>query len=206
MALETLVQRLLTEPVPEDLWALQPLLLAADTPGAQPAHEVAQQFYCYLVNVRSKLTSKQYSLLGAALAATSIGIIAVRDLLDSATDDRAHLLQNALSGGLAGATEGFATLQHVRAWETEFGSVHEEALWGLYNLLWRLSVEGRGDQTPETRHSLIEQLLAPARAAELDGMARMAYLIRLFQIVLLLRLHPVLVIRREAKVAESDNT
>ncbi|NLE50733.1 MAG: hypothetical protein GX613_04945, partial [Chloroflexi bacterium] len=66
--------------------------------------------------------------------------------------------------------------------------------------------EGRGDQTPETRHSLIEQLLAPARAAELDGMARMAYLIRLFQIVLLLRLHPVLVIRREAKVAESDNT
>lgn len=204
MAFEELVQRIMTEPAPEDLWALQPLLLASDTPAAERACNVAQQFYCYLVNVRSKLTSKQYSLLGAALAATSIGIIAVRDLLDSAADDRAHLLQNALAGGLAGTTEGFATLQHVRAWETEFGSVHDEALWGLYNLLWRLSVEGRADQPPETRHALIERLLAPARAAELDGMARMAYLIRLFQIALLLRLHPLLAASREATTLEGD--
>lgn len=204
MALETIVQRILTEPAPEDLWALQPLLLASDAPAAQHACEVAQQFYCYLVNVRSKLTSKQYSLLGAALAATSIGIIAVHDLLESAAEDHAHLLQNALAGGLAGATEGFATLQHVRAWETELGSVHDEALWGLYNLLWRLSVEGRADQAPNTRHALIEQLLAPARAAELDGLARMAYLIRMFQIVLLLRLHPLMAATREAELSESD--
>lgn len=204
MALETLVQRIMTEPAPEDLWALQPLLLASDTPAAQRAREVAQEFYCYLVNVRSKLTSKQYSLLGAALAATSIGIIAVRDLLESATEDRAHLLRDALAGGLAGTTEGFATLQQVRAWETEFRSVHDEALWGLYNLLWRLSVEGRADQPPETRHRLIEQLLAPARSAELDGMARMAYLIRLFQITLLLRLHPLLAVQRETTVSEGE--
>lgn len=205
MALETIVQRILAEPAPEDLWALQPLLLASESPAAPPAYEVAQSFHRYLVNVRSKLTSKEYSLLGAALAATSIGIIAVRDLLDSATNDRAHLLQNALAGGLAGATEGFATLQHVRAWETEFGSVHDEALWDLYAILWRLSVEGRADQAPETRHTLIEQLLAPARSNELDGLARMAYLIRLYQIALLLRLHPLLAVQRKTATPEGES-
>lgn len=205
MTLESIVERLLTEPQPETLWALQPLLLASDSPAAPPAYEVAQRFYCYLVNVRSKLTSKQYSLLGAALAATSIGIIAVRDLLETAADDRAHLLQNALSGGLAGATEGFATLQHVRAWETEFGSVHDEALWDLYGVLWRLSAEGRADQPPETRHRLIEQLLAPARSSELDGLARMAYLIRMYQIALVLRLHPLLAAQRETATPEGES-
>ena len=103
-----------------------------------------------------------------------------------------------------GTSEGFATLQQVRAWETEFRSVHDEALWGLYNLLWRLSVEGRADQPPEMRHALIEQLLAPARSAEMDGMARMAYLIRLFQITLLLRLHPLLAVQRETTVSEGE--
>jgi len=204
MSLESLVQRIMTEPAPEDLWALQPLLLASDTLAAQRTWEVARQFYSYLTNVRSKLTSKQYSLIGAALAATSIGILSVRDLLESAAGDRAHLLQNALAGGLAGTTEGFATLQHVRAWETEFGSVHDEALWGMYHLLWGLSVEGRADQPPEMRHALIEQLLAPARTAELDGMARMAYMIRLFQIVLLLRLHPLLAARQETMMSEGE--
>lgn len=204
MALDDVLQRILTGPTPEDLWSLQPLLLAANTPEAARAHEVAGQFYCYLVNVRSKLTSKQYSLLGAALAATSIGIMAVRDLLDSAANDPEHLLQNALAGGLAGSTEGLSTVQAVRAWETEFGSVHQEALWDLYGLLWQLAADRRPDQAVETRHALIDQLLAPAQAPELNGIARMGYLIRLFQIALLLRLRPLIAAHRQAEAPAGD--
>jgi len=196
MLLEETLQRLLTEPSPEDVWALQPLLLASSQPAAPRAYEAARLFYCYLVNVRSKLTSKQYSLVGAALAATSIGVMAVRDLFDSVVNDPEHLIPNALAGGLAGTTEGLATLQQVRAWETEFASVHDEALWNLYGLLWQLSADARPQQAPETRHALIEQLLAPARASELDGLARLAYLIRLFQIVLLARMQPLLAASR----------
>jgi len=204
MALDNTLQRILIEPTPDDLWALQPLLLAEGTPEAARAHAVAGQFYGYLVNVRSKLTSKQYSLLGAALAATSIGIMAVRDLLDSAANDPEHLLQNALAGGLASTTEGFSTVQAVRAWEMEFGSVHEEALWDLYGLLWQLAADRRPDQPIETRHALIEQLLAPARSPELNGMARMGYLIRLFQIALLLRLRPLIAAHHEAEAPAGD--
>jgi len=92
----------------------------------------------------------------------------------------------------------------VRAWETEFGSVHQEALWDLYGLLWQLSVDRRPDQAVETRHALIDQLLAPAQAPELDGIARMGYLIRLFQIALLLRLRPLIAAHRQAEAPAGD--
>lgn len=205
MALDDILQRILTEPAPEDLWALQPLLLAENTLEASQARQVAGQFYGYLVNIRSKLTSKQYSLLGAALAATSIGIMAMRDLLDSAANDPEHLLQNALAGGLASSAEGLSTVQAVRAWEAEFSSVHQEALWNLYGLLWQLAVDRRPDQPVEMRHALIEQLLAPARAQALSGIARTGYLIRLFQIALLLRLRPVIAARRQAEAPARDS-
>lgn len=204
MLLEECLQRILTEPTPEDLWMLQPVLRGQASPAAQRVQDAARQFYCYLVNVRSKLTSKQHSVLGAVLAATSIGVISARDLLDSAANDPEHLLQHMLAGGLAGSAEGLATLQHVRAWETEFASVHEEALWELYGLLWDLAADRRPDQPVETRHALIEQLLAPARVPELDGLVRMAYLIRIFQIVLVLLAQPLLAPGRDVVASEGE--
>jgi hypothetical protein len=192
MTIEHLLQRILSEPSPDDLWQLHPRLLALDTPAAAPARELARRFYCYLSCVRSKLTSKQYSTLAAWLAAGSVGVIALQDVIEAAPSDRAGMIGNLLAGGIAGSLELLSTRQHVKAWETEFISVHEEAVWHLYTTLWQLSVETQPGLAPEKRQALIDPLLTAVRDPLLDGMARMAVVIRLFQVLLIIRLAPLL--------------
>jgi hypothetical protein len=192
MTIEHLLQRILSEPSPDDLWQLHPRLLALDTPAAAPARELARMFYCYLSCVRSKLTSKQYSTLAAWLAAGSVGVIALQDVIEAAPSDRAGMIGNLLAGGIAGSLELLSTRQHVKAWETEFISVHEEAVWHLYTTLWQLSVETQPGLAPEKRQALIDPLLTAVRDPLLDGMARMAVVIRLFQVLLIIRLAPLL--------------
>lgn len=190
MSVDDLLQRILSEPSPDDLWQLHPYLLALDTPGAVPARELTRMFYCYLSCVRSKLTSKQYSTLAAWLAAGSIGVISLKDVIEAAPSDWPGLIGNLLAGGLAGSLELLSTRQHVKAWQTEFMSVHEEAVWHLYAMLWQLSVEAQPDLAAEKRQALIDPLLTAVRNPQLDGMARMAVIIRLFQVLLVIRLAP----------------
>ncbi len=192
MSIENLLQRILSEPAPDDLWQLHPRLLALDTPAAAPARELARMFYCYLSCVRSKLTSKQYSTLAAWLSAGSIGIIALQDVIEAAPDDRPRLIGNLLAGGIAGSLELLSTHQHVKAWETEFTSVHEEAVWHLYAMLWQLSTETQPGLPGEKRQALIDPLLAAVRNPQLDGMVRVAVVIRLFQVLMAIRLAPLL--------------
>jgi hypothetical protein len=190
MTLENLLQRILSDPSPDDLWRLHPHLLALDSPEAVPAREIARMFYCYLSCVRSKLTSKQYSLLAAALAASSVGVIALQDVVRALASDRAHAIGNLLAGGLAETLETFSTFQHVKAWETEFASVHEEAVWNLYAALWQLSTETQPDLPFPARQVLIDSLLSTVRDATVSSTARMAVIVRLFQVLLAIRLAP----------------
>jgi hypothetical protein len=190
MTLENLLERILTDPSPDDLWLLHPHLLALDLPEAGPAREMARMFYCYLSSVRSKLTSKQYSLLAAALAASSVGVIALQDVVRALAADRAHAVGNLLAGGLAETLETLSTFQHVKAWETEFASVHDEAVWNLYAALWQLSTETQPDLPFQARQVLIDSLLAPVRDSNLSSTARMAVSVRLFQLLLAIRLAP----------------
>lgn len=192
MAMETLLQRILTEPTADDLWALHPHLLVHPAPEATLAREIAQCFYCYLSCVRSKLTSKQYSHLSALLAAGSVSVIAAQDILEGLRTGRQQALGNLLAGGLAAALETTSTRQHVRAWETEFASVHEEAVWHLYTGLWLLSVETQPELALEQRHALIDSLLGVVRNPEADSAGRMAIIIHLFQVLLALRMAPLL--------------
>lgn len=190
MALDNLLQRILSDPSPDDLWALHPYLLAMDVPEAAPARDLAQLFFCYLSCVRSKLTSKQHSSLSAALSAGSVGVVVAQDLWASFREGRVETITELLAGGIAGILEVTSTLQHVKAWDIEFQSVHEEALWRLYAALWHLSVETQPDLPVEKRHALVDNLLSMLRQPELDGSVRMALVIRLLQILLAIRLAP----------------
>jgi hypothetical protein len=192
MPLENLLLSILREPTPDDLWRLHPHLLALDSPDAEPARALAGQFYSYLSSVRSKLTAKQYSVLSAVLAAGSVGVIAAQDVIEEIAADRHQMIGDLLAGGLAAILETMSAFQHVKAWETEFGSVHEEAIWHLYAELWRISVEAQPDLTMEQRQALLDRLFAAARDPKQTGGARMVLIIRLFQVLLAIRLAPLL--------------
>ncbi len=195
MTVHELLQRVLREPTPSDLWGLHPHLLAM--PNIEGAQALLRSFYAYLSDVQSKLTSKQYSALSAGLAAGSVGVIATQDIVEAFRENREQALANLLAGGLAATLETFATLQHVKAWETEFSSMHAGALWDLYDTLWQLSVETQPDLPVAQRHALIDELLAPARNPGLDSATRTAVIIRLYQLVFLLRLVPALAVEQD---------
>lgn len=199
MSLESLVQRLLSEPSPDDLWELHPRLLALDSPDAEPARELTRLFYCYLSCVRSKMTSKEYSSLAATLAASSVGVIALQDILDALRTDRTRAIANLLAGGLAASLETISTFQHVKAWEKEFASVHEEAVWHLYAILWQLSAETQPDLPSDKRRVLIDSLMGVVRDPKVDSAARVAVVVRLFQVLLVVRLAPVWGLLAEAE-------
>ncbi len=198
MSAEQLLERILTAPNPADLWALHPHLLALEGPEAEAARDVARLFYCYLSCVTGKLTSKEHSSSAAHLAAGSVGVIVLHDVLEAlASDDRQRAISNLLSGGLAATLETLSTFQHVKAWEREFASVHEEAVWHLYRLLWELSCEAQPELPFARRRALIDGLLAVVRGAQLEAGARVAVVVRLFQVLLAIRVAPLLEKLRE---------
>ena len=202
-SVEAALQRVLNAPTPDAIWQLQPYLLASDAPGAEPARELARSLYCYLSNVQSKLTAKQHSSLSALLAAGSLGIIAIQDVREAFACNPERVWSNLLAGGLAGTLELLSTFQHVKSWETEFVSAHEGAVWDLYAALWQLSSEMQPDLPFEQRQALIDPLLAIVRDPGTPSAVRIALIIRLFQIVLVIRLVPLLVLSGEgASVAD----
>lgn len=197
MSAEQLLERILATPTADDLWALNPHLLALEGPEAEAARDVARLFYCYLSCVTGKLTSKEHSSSAAHLAAGSVGVIALHEVLESLAADRVRAISNLLSGGLAATLETLSTFQHVKAWEREFASVHEEAVWHLYRLLWELSCEAQPELPFARRRALIDGLLAVIRGEQLEAGARVAVVIRLFQVLLAIRVIPLLETLRE---------
>lgn len=149
-------------------------------------------FYAYLAAVRSKLTSQQYSALAAKLAAGSVGMFSVQELIHALRSDRENALRHLLVGGLAETLEILSTIQHVKAWQAEFAYMHEELVWKLYEQWWRLATETQPDLSADQRHQLIESLLAPVRDSKMDETVRVTMAFRLFQVLLLVRIAPLL--------------
>lgn len=200
---QTLLARVLSTPSADDLWQLHPYLLAIDDPEAVAAQEVARLFYCYLSCVAGKLASREHSSAAARLAAGSVGVIATQDVLEALASDRKRAIGNLLAGGLAATLETLGTFEHVKAWEREFASVHEEAVWHLYRLLWELSAETQPELSSERRRALLNDLLAPLRDPQREPAARAALLIRLLQFLLAIRLAGLLPALREQGVLQA---
>ena len=189
MSYEDLLGRLITEPSPADLLALQTRLLVAESSAerkdaARQALEVAREFHAYLSELEAKYHARDYSELASLLDIGAVGAVALENLIEVGES----LTQRILLGGLSEVLMVAASRQYVKAWSREIQPVHMKAIWFLRAALWRLSVEGRPDMRADERIALVDGLLAPVLGSEEADQMRPALLGRLFQVLLLIHL------------------
>ena len=193
MSFQDLLGRLLTEPSPADLLALQTRLLVAEADperaaAASRALAVAREFHAYLSELEAKIGARQYSELASLLDIGAVGAVALENLIEASET----LKQRLLLGGLSEVLMIAASRQYVRAWGREMKPVHMRAVWFLRAELWRLSIAGRPDLGAEERVALVDGLLAPALDGDAADEVCLALLGRLFQILLIIDLAQVL--------------
>jgi hypothetical protein len=187
MTFQDLLGRLLTEPTPTDLLALQTRLLVAEAEqeraqAVQRALQVAHEFYTYLGEIEAKSSARQYSELASRLDISAVGAVALENLAEAGES----LLQRILLGGLSETFMVLASRQYVKAWSREMRPVHLQATWFLRGELWRLSTLGRPDMLPDERAELVDGLLAPVLHTEASDEVCVALLGRLFQVLLVI--------------------
>jgi len=190
MDLTVTLQRILKEPTPADLWALQGDLLTADAnrEAAAQARRVAGDFYLYLTDLLSKVTSRHHSQWAAALATASVTSVSFHELLH----EQADAFKQLLFSGAPALLEIGSAFQSVKAWEVETGLVHYDAAWRLYGELWDISTTMLPDLQADQRRAYLDALLGPAVSPETPGNAKSVLLVKLYQWVLALRLAPLL--------------
>jgi len=188
MDLNTTLQRILTEPTPADLWRLQGDLLIIGTGAALRARQVTGDFYMYLSDLESKVTSRHHSRWSAALATTAVTSVSLHDLLDTQVD----VFKRLLASGTAALLEIGAAYESVQAWEVEAALVHRDAAWKLYGELWDISTTMLPDLSADERRAHLDALLELVVSPDTPAGAKTALLVKLFQVVLAMRLAPAL--------------
>jgi hypothetical protein len=189
MSFQDLLGRLLTEPTPADLLALQTRLLAAEADStradaARRALDVAREFHAYLSELEAKFSAREYSELAYMFDIGAVGVVALENL----TEAGEALLERMLLGGLGEILMVLASRQYVKAWSREMRPIHMQAAWFLRGELWQLSVTGRPDMSTEERAALVDELLAPALDEDAADEVHVALLGRLFQVLLVIHL------------------
>jgi hypothetical protein len=189
MGFQDLLGRILVEPTPADLLALQTLLLVAEAEperrdAARRALDVVGEFYTYLGEIEAKVSAREYSELASLLDIGAVGVVALENLNEAGE----ALQQRMLLGALGEFLMVLASRQYVKAWGREMTPVHMRAVWYLRGELWRLSVEGQPDMPVQERAELVDGLLAPGLEDDTSGEIRWVMLGRLFQILLVIHL------------------
>jgi hypothetical protein len=182
--LSTALHTVLRQPDPAALVALQEALLAGAAPSSERDRclELAGQFHRYLVELRTKLTARQYSELASWLDITAVGLVAFEEIIRGTASDWRDLL-------IALASEGAMVLgsrQYIKAWAVEVGPIHDAAAWTLREALWRLSEETQPDLPGEQRLAAVRRAV-PAELAQAQPSVKAVALGRLFQMLLLIR-------------------
>ena len=190
-SLQDALQPILSAPAPNALVTLQGALLAwpDESHTAERALEVANHFYSYLAELQAKLTARQYSELASLLDIGAVGTVALENIL---TSDGEDFWQGLILGGLAEGLMVMASRQYVKAWAVETTLVHTEAAWYLTEALWHLSREMQPDLEAGKRWESVQSLLAPAYDRDVPAMDKALLLGRVFQLLLLARLAPLL--------------
>lgn len=185
------LEAVLTGPSPEALMALQGALLLSDRQGeaVDRALEIAGHFYNYLCELQSKITARDYSELASRLDIGAVGTVALENIVAT---EKEKFWQRLLLGGLGETLMVAASRQYIKAWEAETGVVHSQAAWYLAQALWRTSTGMQPDLPAEKRWQAIESLLAPAYNHDVPASQKAVLLGRIFQILLLTQLAPIL--------------
>lgn len=152
------------------------------------AREVAGEFYSFLRDLESKISSRSASRWAAVLETASVTSVGLQEMLAEQADPLKRLLASSVTAML----EIGAAVKNVEAWEVESSLVYYDVAWHLYGELWDLSLAARPELPSDERVALIDRLLRPIADTEVDDAAKSALLVRLFQIVLTLRVMPLL--------------
>ena len=178
------IQPILTLPTPAALIALQGALLALDegSKAKEQALEVTGHFFLYLSDLRSKITSRNYSEMASRLDIGAVGAVALENIWTSSSD---KLWKGLTLGGIAEGLMVAASRQYIKGWEVETALVHNQAAWYLTEALWRASSEMQPELAPQERWEAIQTLLAPAYDPEVAAPEKAVLLGRIFQLLLI---------------------
>jgi hypothetical protein len=184
MELFTFANALLRQPTPELLWSLRAHLLAepATTTSETGAalRDLVGEFYLYLSELRSKTSARDFNRLASLLDLTSVGILALEDVITL----QEKMLEKLLLGGLAESLMVLGSFQYVKAWDREMSLLHERAAWFLYGALWQLSVATQPSSSATKRQEMIDALLAPLRRSDTPMPVKVALAGRVFQLII----------------------
>ena len=186
--LRTSFERVLADPTPNGLWALQKELLAIGGARSERARAVARAFHGCLRAIDSKSSSRAASRWGAILGTAAVGSVSLPELRDHQERSLEELVQRALPAIL----EVGAAVQSARAWEIEARLIYDEFAWFLDEELWAVSAEARSDLAPDERRMRIDELLNPLLDPSLPDLDRAALLVDVFRSVLAARVLPLL--------------
>jgi hypothetical protein len=187
-ALRSSLERILAEPTPDALWALQKVLFVHGGPESARARAVAQAFHSFLRTLESKSGSRRASRFSAALGTAAVGSVSIAELRDRQDYGIRELLQLALPAVL----EVGASLQSAEAWEIESRLIYDEHVWFLYEELWDASTTGRPELSAAERAERIDAVLDPLLDPGIADSDRAALLVEIFRSVLAARVLPLL--------------
>jgi hypothetical protein len=186
--LRSSLERILAEPTPDALWALQKVLFVHGGPESARARAVAQAFHSFLRTLESKSGSRRASRFSAALGTAAVGSVSIAELRDRQDYGIRELLQLALPAVL----EVGASLQSAEAWEIESRLIYDEHVWFLYEELWDASTTGRPELSAAERAERIDAVLHPLLDPGIADSDRAALLVEIFRSVLAARVLPLL--------------
>ena len=183
-----MLERILVEPTPADLWQLQKALLMTGGEHAVRARIVAREFHACLRALSSKSESRSASRWGAALGTAAVASVTLPDMLHEQERSIESLIQNALPAAL----EVGSAVKSAQAWEVEAGLIYDEFAWFLYEELWELSVAERPELVAAERRERIDELLDPLLDPSLADSDRGVLVVDVFRAVLAARMEPLL--------------
>lgn len=180
------LSELYTQPTPEALWQLRGDLLATGLPEHARAMTVLDHFYQFLNELVASSTARQYSHFASLLDMAAVAGVALENLIGQ--KDSEEWWKSFALGAVSEAMMVLAARQYVKAWEEEMKASYHSAAWYLSQEYWSLSAELRPDLPAEARQRLIEDLVAPIQAHDVEGMVKAGLIVRLFQLLLFARL------------------
>jgi hypothetical protein len=187
-SLSSTLERILTTPIPDDVWHIQKDLLALGGETAQQARKVAGVFYTCLRSMQSKSASRSASRQGAALGTAAVASVSLQETFAAQKDP----LRNLLASGVTAMLEVGSALKSAQAWEVEASLLYYDMAWYLYGELWEISLATRPELSADQRRACTDLLLKPVLDPDVAGATKSALLVRLFQVVLAARLWPLL--------------
>jgi len=170
------------EPSAAAVWELRGDLLTRGLAPDAKAFALLAEFHRFLDRLATGTASRGHSERASMMEVGSLSGVVAADLAEAA--DAGEWARRLLSAAVTEGLAVLATRQHVRAWRGELASVFKEAAWYLYDELWLWASRRKPDLESAERRRLLDQLVAPIRADDVDAEQKTAIVCSLFLLLL----------------------